>query len=261
MSKKTALITGGSSGIGFELSKLFAKDGYNLVIVSLPQDELDRAKNYFDSNYDIETVILQKNLAVQGSAKEVHDFTKEKDITIDVLVNCAGFGSFGKFNEISIDKELNMINLDLVTLYHLTRLYVDDMVERDSGYILNVASMAAFQPIPYCAMYSSVKASVLYYTRAINFELRDRGSKVSATALCPPSTKTGFAKAADMENSSMFQDEKKVATPDEVAKEAYQALFDRKPVIVPGKGVYTGVSLMNRVFTVEKVMKMMKKQL
>lgn len=264
MKNKTALITGGSSGIGFALANLFAKDGYDLIIVSLPQDELDRAKMHFEKNYkDINVTTYQKDLSVQGSAKQVYDFVDKMGVKLDVLVNNAGYACYGDFNKINLDRELSMLNLCSITLYEMTRLFVNDMIERDSGRIMNVASMIAYQPVPYCAAYSGVKAFVYYYSRAINYELQDKGSNVTVTVLCPPATKSGFAKAAKMTDSPLYKNDKKgvVFTSEEVAAEAYEALMQGKAEIVPGKGMETSVKLMNRLLPLNKIMGLMKKQI
>ena len=230
-----ALITGGSAGIGLELSKLFAADGYNLVIVSKPADELKTGADVLSSMYpDIDIRTIQKDLAVQHSAREVYDEVKEAGIEIDILVNNAGFATYGDFLDIAAEKELEMINLNVVTLYHLTRLFVADMIKKDHGRILNVSSTAALNPTPHFTTYAATKSFSLNFSEALNYELRVKRSKVTVTTLCPPPVRTGFQKAAGMEQSSLFDKSVTMEAP-EVAKSAYKALFEGKSMIIPSR--------------------------
>lgn len=256
---KTALITGGSSGIGFALAKLFANDGYNLVIVSLPQDELDRAKQYFEENCkDIDVVTYQKDLSLQTAAKEVYDFVKSQDIDVDILVNNAGFGAFGDFDKIPMEKELAMMNLCTNTLYQLTRYFIPEMIEKDSGRVLNVASAVAYSPTPYMAAYSAAKSFVWYYSKAINYELQQRNSKVTVTTLCPPNTKTGFEKSTGMDKHKLFDN---AVEPEVVAAAAYEAMFNGKSVAIPGIGNVIGFNMMRRVLPEKMLFNILKKQM
>ncbi|MCP4755751.1 MAG: SDR family NAD(P)-dependent oxidoreductase [Proteobacteria bacterium] len=227
------LITGGSAGIGLELSKLFAADSYNLIIVSKPEDELKAGKETLLSAYPgIEIKTIQKDLSVQGAALEVYNEVKEMGIEIDVLVNNAGFATFGYVKDIEMERELSMINLNVCTVYHLTRLFMADMIERDKGRIMNVSSTAALNPTPHFATYAATKAFVLSFSEALNFELKHMGSSVKVTALCPPPVRTGFQKAAKMEHSSLFEKSVTMDAP-EVAKGGYTALFEGKSMIIP----------------------------
>ena len=230
-----ALITGGSTGIGLELSKLFAADDYNLVIVSKPADELIAGKETLQSHFpDTEIRTIQKDLSIQGAALEVYNEVKEAGIEIDVLVNNAGYGTWGFMNEIPLEKELSMINLNVVALYHFTRLFMADMIEKNRGKILNVSSTAGIHPVPHFATYSATKAFSLYLSEALNFELKQAGSAVSVTALCPPPVRTGFQKASGMEKSKLFEKSSSMDAP-EVAKAAYEALFQGKSMILPSR--------------------------
>ncbi len=232
-SSKYALITGGSAGIGLELSKLFAADSYNLVIVSKPEDELETGKEKLQSMFPrVEITTIQKDLSVQGSALEVYSLVKKAGLEIDVLVNNAGFGTWGYINDIPIEKELAMINLNVVTLFHLTRLFIADMVKRDKGKVLNVSSTAGLFPMPHFATYAATKVFSLNFSEAVNFELKNAGSAVRITALCPPAVRTGFQKASGMEKSSLFQQSLTMDAP-EVAKAAYSALANEQSMIIP----------------------------
>ena len=233
--KPVALITGGSAGIGLELSKLFAADNYSLVIVSKPEEELAAGKETLLSLFPKTLVTtIQKDLSIQGAAQEVYDEVKEAGLAIEVLVNNAGYGTWGFMNEIPLEKELSMINLNVVTLYHFTRLFMRDMIEKNRGKILNVSSTAGLHPVPHFATYSATKAFSLYLSEALNFELKHAKSAVSVTALCPPPVRTGFQKASGMEKSNLFKKSSTMEAP-QVAKAAYEALFQKKSMILPSR--------------------------
>ncbi len=236
-SQKYALVTGGSSGIGMELSKLLAKDGYSLIIVAKPQEELDRAKAWFDENMpEADVVYHKKDLAVQNAAKELYDFTTQNGYDIEILCNNAGFGAYGFYHEFEIERDLAMINLNVVTNYLLTRYYLKDMVAKNKGKILITSSQGGLGPTPKSAAYSAAKSFSLYYGVAINEELKDLGSDVSITVLLPPPTRTGFQHAARMDDLKTFDESNRIAhDPDYVAKEAYEALKKKKMMVMPGK--------------------------
>jgi short-subunit dehydrogenase len=236
--KKYALVTGGSSGIGMELSKLLAKDGYCLVIVAKPQEELDQAKEWFDQNMpNTKIVYHQQDLSIQGSGQKVYDFTTQNGYDIEILINNAGFGAFGYHYELDMKRILDMLNLLTITVWELTRLYVKDMVARDRGKILITSSSAALIPCPTNAAYAAGKVFSFYYGLAINEELRDMGSKVTLTVLLPPGTHTQFAKVSGSDHLKVWQKTKGMTapkTPDFVAEKAYKALKEGKRFIIPG---------------------------
>lgn len=224
--KKTALITGATSGLGYEFVKLFAKDGYNLVLVARNVKKLEEIKQ---SYMNIDVTIIPKDLSSNGAAKEVFEEIENRGIDIDVLVNNAGFGLMGKFDELDIQKQLNMIQLNISALTELTYYCLLKMKQRNSGRILNVASTAAFQPGPLMAVYYATKAFVLSFSEALVEELA--GSSVTVTTLCPGATKTNFGSVANVEGTKMFS---KAMASDLVAKKGYEALMSRKRVIVTG---------------------------
>jgi len=233
--KPYVLITGGSLGIGLELAKLFATDRYNLIIVSKPEDELNACSNLLKKTYPgIDVITIQKDLSVQGAAKEVYNEVKKAGVEIDVLVNNAGFATYGYMDDISIERELSMINLNVVAVYHLTRLFMRDMIKRDHGKILNVASTAGLSPIPHVCTYAATKAFSHNFSVALNYELVHAGSSVRVATLCPPAVRnTGFAKAAGVEDAKIMNSPMAMEAP-EVAKAAYKALFKEKTLILPG---------------------------
>jgi len=170
----TALITGASAGIGYELAKLFARDGNNLVLVARSGDKLAQLAAELEKAYKIRTTIVAADLALAGGPDEVYAVTQKAGIDVDVLVNNAGFGQFGFYIETDLREELQQIQLNIASLTHLTKLYVRPMVVRKRGRILNVASTAAFQPGPLMAVYYATKAYVLSFSSALSFFIRIR---------------------------------------------------------------------------------------
>jgi hypothetical protein len=227
---KTALITGASSGIGQELAGIFAREGYSLVLVARSADKLRQLASELEKAHGTRSLILASDLSAPGSAAYVHDQTMRADITVDVLVNNAGFGQFGLFAENDLEECLQQIQLNITTLTHLTRLYLPEMVQRKSGRILNVASTAAFQPGPLMAVYYATKAYVLHFSEAIANELK--GTGVTVTCLCPGATATEFHKRANMLGARMLQFGAMDART--VADDGYRALMAGKPVVISG---------------------------
>ncbi|MEL4305418.1 SDR family oxidoreductase [Methanococcoides sp. LMO-2] len=234
--ERTALITGGSSGIGFELAKLFAENGYQLLLVAKPEDELLNARKLLQEIYPGTRIMVRSvDLSRSGCAREVYSFSKEHCSHVDVLVNCAGFGTYGFINDIDSQHEHDMLHLHVLTLYDLTRLYLKDMLERDEGQIINMASISAFQPNPYFTTYGASKSFILQFSRSLNYELRELGSNVHVMAVCPTAVKgTGFQKAARMENTNTFSSWM-ATTPEKVALETYRAMQKKKDMVIPGR--------------------------
>jgi len=229
--KNTALITGASNGIGLELAKIHASKGGNLVLVARNKAKLDELKNELEKQYNVSVYTIGKDLSEPNAAQQVYDETSKQNIQIDYLINNAGFGDFGMFAETDWNKEVQMINLNITTLTHFTKLYLQDMVKRGSGRIMNVASTAAFQPGPTMAIYCATKAYVLSFTEAISNEVSGKG--ISITALCPGATVTGFQTAAGMEESALFS-RNNLPTGQEVAEYGYAAMLKGKTVAIHG---------------------------
>lgn len=225
---KTALITGASGGIGEEFAKVFAREGYNLVLVARSEDKLLKLANSLQSQYGINAQVLPKDLAVPGSPDEI--YTELSGTQIDALVNNAGYATYGPFIETDLQTELNEMQLNMVTLTHLTKLFLPGMVERGFGQVLNVASTAAFQPGPLMAVYYATKAYVLSFSEAIAKEVEDTGVVVSA--LCPGPTESGFQQRADMTDSKLVQNG--LMTAQEVAERGYKGLVKGERVVIPG---------------------------
>ncbi|HAP34994.1 MAG TPA: short-chain dehydrogenase [Bacteroidetes bacterium] len=232
MTKRTALITGASGGIGYELAELFAKDGYNLVLVARSTDTLKAIAEDFQSKYHIVAHIVPMNLSSADSPNELFHYLERNNITVDFLVNNAGFGMLGKFNEIELQDELDMIQLNITALTHLTKLFLKGMVARKFGRIMNVASTASFQPGPLMAVYYASKSYVLFLSEALAIELK--GTGVTVSALCPGPTNTGFQSRAQMEKTKLFSDSGLVMNAKKVAAIGYKGMLKGKTVIIPG---------------------------
>lgn len=227
----TALITGASSGIGQELAKLFASDGYNLVLVGRSEDQLQRLAEVFTQNFNTEQItVIKKDLAKEDAAQELYDEIRAKGIVVNVLVNDAGLGTYGKFaNETDWETEKDIIHLNIITLTHLTKLYLKEMVQRNEGKILNLASLVSITPMPLMSVYAATKSFVYNFTASLANELK--GTNVTITALMPNATDTDFfnkAGASDIKVTDELQD------PVMVAKDGYEALMRGEPKVVPG---------------------------
>jgi short-subunit dehydrogenase len=231
MQNKTALITGASGGIGYEFAKLLTKDCSILVLVARSLDRLIVVKKELESIARVSVKIIAKDLSKPGVTEDIYREIKSENISVDILINNAGIGSFGKFAKTDWQKEAEMISLNIFALTHLTKLFVKEMVERKSGKIVNVASTAAYQPGPLMAVYYASKAYVLSFSEAIANELQ--GTGVDVTVLCPGPTSTGFQKAAAMEQSRLFRI-KQAAVAAVVAHYGYEAMTKGKIVAIPG---------------------------
>jgi hypothetical protein len=227
---KTALITGASNGIGYELSKLFAADGYNLVLVARSAQKLNEVAVEFRETYRVNVVPLAKDLSLSSAVDEIWSTLRTQSITIDALVNSAGFGMHGPMAEDDLAEQLNMLQVNVVALTHLTRLCLPGMIERGFGQILNIGSTGSFAPGPSMAVYCATKAFVLSLSEAIHEELR--GTGVSVTALCPGVTRTGFQARANVEKTRLVKSGSMTAR--QVAQSGYAALKRGTPVVVPG---------------------------
>ncbi len=227
---KTALITGASSGIGYELAKLFAHDGYRLVLVARNNDSLQRVAYEFTHAYGVPVKVIQKDLSLSRSPGEVFDELERELVCIDVLVNNAGFAAYGLFTQTDLEAALAMMHLNMISRTHLTKLFLKKMLAKGEGKILNVASTAAFQPGPLMAVYYATKAYVLSFSEALAHELR--GTGVTMSVLCPGPTRTGFQQRAGMEGSKLFN--WGVMDAGRVAAIGYRGLMRSKTVIIPG---------------------------
>ncbi|MBM3156409.1 MAG: SDR family oxidoreductase [Chloroflexi bacterium] len=227
---KYALVTGASSGIGYELAKLLAKDGKDIVAVARSRDKLEELKREIEGKYGTKVKVLAKDLADPKAPREIFSELEKGKIGVDVLVNNAGYGVYGMFLETDLQQELDMIQVNAVALMHLTKLFVRGMVKDKSGYILNAASLCAFLPTPREAVYCSTKSFVRHFSEALANELQGTGVKVSC--LCVGLAKTEFQKRAHMENCRAVQ--RKMMDAAVVAEAGYKALKKGKLIEIPG---------------------------
>ena len=230
---KYALITGATSGIGYELAKLFAQDGYNLVIVARGENgDLEKTASELKSQYGVQVEPLAKDLFKREEAFSVYDDVKTKGIEIDVLVNDAGQGQYGLFTDTDINRELDIIQLNIGSLLILTKQFLKDMVARGEGKILNLSSIASKTPGPWQSVYHGTKAFVQSFTEAIRSENKDHEG-ITITALLPGATDTDFFNKAEMQDSKIVQ-ETKLSDPADVAKDGYNALISGDDKVVSG---------------------------
>ncbi len=225
-----ALVTGASSGIGYELAKLFAKDGKNIVVVARSRDKLEGLKRDLEREHQTKVVVSVKDLSDPEAPQEIFSELEKEDINVDVLVNNAGFCVYGMFRETNLQQELEMIQVNLISMIHLTKLFLRRMVESKSGYILNVASLCAFAPVPLESIYCSSKAGVLHFSEALANELK--GSGVSVTCLCPGLAKTLFHERAKMQDARVTR--RKMMDAAIVAKAGLTDLKKGKVISIPG---------------------------
>lgn len=223
---ENVLITGATSGIGYELAKIFAKNRYNLILCARNKDKLEEIKENISDEYRVDVHIFQKDLSKEQEARELYSEIINNDIIVDILINNAGAGYVGKFIDEEYDRDKNIMGLNMNAVTYLTKVFARQMVERNRGKILNVASTGSYHPGPYTAVYYATKAYVLSFTEALAEELKDYNITVSA--LCPGATKTNFSKNAGKKDNS------NAMSPEFVAKKAYEGLMKNKLTIIPG---------------------------
>lgn len=217
-----ALVTGASSGIGREIAKKLSNMGYDIIAVARDGNKLNELKEELSTKVEIIALDLDDN----ESCKELYKTVKNKNI--DVLVNNAGFGDFGEFTKTDLDKEISMINTNITAVHILTKLFLQDMIKKDKGYILNVASIAGFMPGPLMATYYSTKSYVVRLTQSIYTELKKKKSNVSISVLCPGPVSTNFNNVAGVKFNL------KSMTSKQVADYAIKNMFKHKLIILPG---------------------------
>ncbi len=227
---KTALVTGASAGLGLELAQLFAADKHDLVLVARRRERLDALAARLTAQHGVTATVIAADLGEAASPQRIADELGARGIEIDFLVNNAGFGITGAFVELDLRRQLEMVQVNITSLVHLTGLLVPAMVARKSGRILNMGSTAGFQPGPFMSVYYASKAFVNSFTEGLAYELR--GSGVTATAMCPGATLTEFGEVSGNARSRLFQIGAMPAAP--VARFAYRAMMAGKVVAIPG---------------------------
>jgi len=251
-----ALVTGATSGIGYELAKLLAADGYHLILVSRTQTDLDRVADQLKDAHGVDVRVIAKDLFYPGNAMELTDEVKELGIKVDILVNDAGQGQYGPFIDSDINRQLDIIHLNIESLVVLTHYFLKDMVCRGQGRILNLASIAGKTPGPLQAVYHGTKAFVHSFTEAIRSEVKETG--VTVTSLLPGATDTDFFNKADMLEAKNIK-EGELADAAKVAKDGYEALMSGKDMVVSGFKNKVQVAMSN-VLPDETVADQVKKQ-
>ncbi len=227
---KTVLITGASSGIGYELAKLFATDGYHLVLVAKNEPRLFLIADELATTFHVSVIPLGQDLTEAQAANHIFARLQQEAITIDILVNNAGIGIYGAFAETDLMKELEVMQVNIVALTALTKLFLQEMLKRGKGKILNVASTAAFESGPFVAVYFATKAYVLSFSEALTEELRETG--ITVTTLCPGPTDTNFLKQAGVPSIGVVRNATMKAS--RVAMLGYCGLLTGKLRVVPG---------------------------
>ncbi len=226
-----ALITGATSGIGYELAKLFAKDNINLVLVARNEDNLKSTAAEMQQISGITVHTIPADLFKPGAAKDIYDKVKELGVTIEYLVNDAGQGEWGRFHKTDLGRQTDLVQLNIIALMSLTRYYLEEMTARNIGRILQIASSLAKAPTPYLAVYAATKAFVLSFSEALVKELEE--TNVTVTALLPGATDTDFFHKAKAENSVIYK-ETELYDPADVAEGGYKALMDGDATVQPG---------------------------
>jgi short-subunit dehydrogenase len=235
--KKVALITGASTGIGKELAGIHAENGGDLVIVARGKEKLDALKVALEKKHKVKVAVIAKDLAAPNAAREIYDEITKSGIEIEFLINNAGFGALGKFHELELERQVNMINLNITALTVLTRLLLPEFVRKNKGKILNVSSTASFMPGPLQAVYYASKAYVTFLSNALAEELQ--GTKVTVTNLMPGATETEFGAVSGMDKTELF---KKPVTARSVAQDGYKAMIKGKMDVI--SGLTTGQKMM-----------------
>ncbi|MGJ3239177.1 MAG: SDR family NAD(P)-dependent oxidoreductase [Anaerolineae bacterium] len=237
MFQHVALITGASSGIGKAFAQIHAEKGGDLVIVARREEKLQAIKTELEAQYGVQVLVIAKDLTLPDTPHDIYQRVKDAGITVDYLINNAGFGGRGKFHERDWSKDLAMINLNIVALTALTRLFLPDFVTRDAGKILNISSTAALMPGPLQAVYYATKAYVTSFSNALAEELHD--TQVTVTALLPGPTESEFASTSGMDQTSLFTQAHSARS---VAEDGYQAMLAGR------LNVITGVTAAQRIF-------------
>jgi short-subunit dehydrogenase len=227
--RQVALITGASSGIGLDLAQLMAPN-FDLIITARNQPELQKIAQELEAKHGNHVHVIPADLTHPDAPQQIFSEVERRALPVDILINNAGFGAYGVFSESNLQKDLEMVQLNIAALTSLTRLVLPGMLERKRGKIMNVASTAGFQPGPLMAVYYATKAYVIMFSEAVANELK--GSGITVTCLCPGATRTKFAQRADMENSRLFKLGAMRSL--DVARAGYEGMMRGKTMVIPG---------------------------
>ncbi|MDX1670876.1 MAG: SDR family oxidoreductase [Balneolaceae bacterium] len=225
-----ALVTGASSGLGVDFARELASRGCNIILVARREQRLIAVREQLTKDFGVECEIIVKDLVPRQASVELYAEVKNLGLDVDILVNNAGFGLFGEFLDIDWDREREMLQLDMISLTHLTKLFAKEMSRRNFGYILQISSIGAYQPTPTYATYAAAKSYVLHFGEALNYELRD--TDVSCTVLSPGVTATEFLEVSG-QKPSLYQRLVMMESRD-VARTGVEAMIKRRSSVVPG---------------------------
>ncbi|RDI41427.1 SDR family NAD(P)-dependent oxidoreductase [Falsibacillus pallidus] len=259
MRNETVLITGASNGIGLDLAEIFSEKSYTVVMVARSGKKMETIAAELREKYKNDIMVIEKDLSLSDAPQELYNELKLRGVSVDVLINNAGFGLFGEFADTDLQKELNMIQLNISALTAMTKVFSEDMIKRKNGKILNVASTAAFQAGPLMAVYYATKAYVLSFSEALENELKDTGVHVST--LCPGPTHTGFSEKAELEQSKLFSSG--AMNSKKVAQIGFDGLMNGKSVIIPGaknRFLATAIRFLPRKAVIATVRKMQERK-
>jgi short-subunit dehydrogenase len=231
LSPETVLVTGASSGIGRELAHCFARAGHDCVLLARSEDILQDVSDTLETTYDVDAHVLPADLSVPGIADDIATELQGRGLSVDVLVNNAGFGARGAFADLDSRRQVDMIRVNVTALTALARRLLPGMLDRDRGGVLNVASTAAFQPGPYMSVYYATKAYVLSFSEGLAEEVAD--TNVTVTCLAPGPTDTAFMDRADLHDTNLFETASHM-TSENVAEAGYEAFRDGRTLVVPG---------------------------
>ncbi len=223
---KFVLITGATSGIGYELAKLFASEGYALILAARNDGKLNALKEKLELKTHTKVYVIKEDLAQIGAGQAVYEKVKRLGVYVDILINNAGAGYVGAFHRQAFEEDFKLMQLNMGALTELTKLFGREMIKHQQGKILNVASTGSYHPGPYTAVYYATKAYVLSLSEALRIELKPHGITVST--LCPGATRTEFAKRAGKKDTRLAMEAK------EVAQIAFKGLMNNKKIIIPG---------------------------
>ncbi|WP_340066837.1 SDR family oxidoreductase [Ascidiimonas aurantiaca] len=227
--KKTALITGASSGIGKELANIHAEKKGDLILVARREDKLNALKKELEDAHNINVLVIQKDLTLPGASQALYEQVKKAGLKVDFLINNAGFGGIGKFNERVLEHDVSMINLNIGALTSLTHLFLQDFIKNNDGKILNVSSTASLMPGPLQAVYFATKAYVTSFSNALAEELYP--TNITVTNLMPGATETQFGAVSGMDKTRIFQ---KTASARRVARDGYEGMLSGKLDVISG---------------------------
>jgi uncharacterized protein len=229
---KTALVTGASSGIGATFARELASRKIDLILVARSQDKLEQLATELATQHQIKTTVIVKDLTEPAAGQAVFEQVQAQGSTVDLLINNAGFGDYGAFSDRPLSKQLEMVQLNITVLVELTGLFLPLMQKQGSGGIINISSIAAFQPLPYMSVYAATKAFVLNFTEALWAENKQSG--VSILAVCPGATESEFFKRADFPDTFGSGDASSMASSETVVKEALRAMDKKQSTVVTG---------------------------